>query len=231
MRSPCGLGMFCPGGLLGTTVAAVGQRPFRANVVAGVAGWVALQGILVLWFGFPKLTGRVELSDNPARPPPGTLDVGDSVQRDLLLLVIQIKNRRPITGSDVIALPVLGGWVVNLEEEFQQRPVIGLVWVVGDFERLGVAGVIAVGGMCVAAAGVAHPGGHHTGLHAEQVLHAPEAATGENSDLVVVGHDCCPSTQVCYSGTSFVNKRRYCPYPFASRSSRWMNRSDAELMQ
>src|SRR6201999_4284677 len=133
------------------------------------------------------------------------------VQRGLLLLVVQIKNCRPITGPDVITLTILGGRIMDLEEEFQQCPVIGLVWVVGDFECLGVAGVIAVSGMRVAAAGVADPGGHNTMLLAEHFLHAPETATVKNGGLVVVGHDCCSSTLSRCSDTSLLNNRRYCP--------------------
>jgi hypothetical protein len=56
-----------------------------------------------------------------------------------LLLVAGVEDGRPVAGPDVVALPVLGRRVVDLEEELQQVPVGDLVRVEDDLDRLGVA--------------------------------------------------------------------------------------------
>src|SRR6201989_1281380 len=108
---------------------------------------------------------------------------------------------------------------MDLEEELEHAAEVGLRRVVHDLERLRVAGVIAIGGMVVLAAGVPDAGGDHPRLLADQVLHPPEAPACQDRRLVV-GHT-----------SSLVNRVLYSPYPSASRSSRWMNRRAAELMQ
>ncbi len=138
----------------------------------------------MLGFGLPELGGRNHLGDHLSGPQPGGVDVGDGVVRDLLLFVVEIEDRRAVAGADVVALTVLGGRVVDLEEELQQRPVVGLCRVVDDLDGLGMAGMVAVGGVRVAPAGVADPGFDHARLAADQVLHAPEAAAGQDRLLV-----------------------------------------------
>ena len=142
----------------------------------------------MLGLGLPEVAGRADLGHHLAGPQAGRLDVGDGVQRDSLLLVVDIEDRRPVAGAPVVALAVLRCRVVDLEEELQQRAVVGGGGVVDDFDGLGVRAVIAVGRVGDVAAGVADPGGDHTGLLADQVLHAPEAAAGENRLLRVVCH-------------------------------------------
>src|SRR4051812_44764410 len=48
--------------------------------------------------------------------------------------------------------------------------------------------MVAIGRVLVLAAGVADPGGDHPVAPAQQFLHAPEAAAGEDRGLGVVGH-------------------------------------------
>ena len=165
------------------------QLPVRPREVAGVAPRQALEVVLVLGLGLPEVARGRDFRDDLARPQPRGLDVGDGVQRDALLLVVGVEDRRAVAGADVVALPVLRRRVVDLEEELQQRPVVGLRGVVDDLDRLGVPGMVAVGGVGVLAAGVADPGRDHAGLLADQVLHAPEAAARQDR-LLVVAHAC-----------------------------------------
>src|SRR5215217_4669014 len=109
-----------------TRPAAGSQFPFRSHVVAGVAAGVALQIVLMFWFGLPEVTGRCHPGDHRGGPQPRCVDIGDGVARDALLIVIEIENRRTVAGADVVALAVLCRRVMNLEKEFQQGAVIGL---------------------------------------------------------------------------------------------------------
>ena len=154
-------------------------------------------------FSLPEFSGRCHLGDDFAGPQSGGVDVGDGAQRDALLVVIEVEDSRSVAGTAVVALPILGARVVDLKEELQQRPVIGCAWVVNDLERLSMAWMVAVGGSCVLAAGVAHPGRDHPGLAPNQVLHAPEASAGQDRGLgfrhgVLLGCDlgCCEQCPV-----------------------------------
>ena len=72
---------------------------------------------------------------------------------------------------------------MDLEEERQDVAERRLRGVEDDLDRLGVAGVVAVGRVVVLAAGVADAGVEHAGLAADEVLHAPEAAAREDGGL------------------------------------------------
>src|SRR5271166_4533032 len=128
---------------------------------------VPLEVVLVLGLGLPERAGRRHLGDHLARPKAGRVDVGDRVLGDLLLLVAEVEDGRPVAGPDVVALPVPRGRVVHLEEEVQQVPVGDLVRVEDDLDRLRVAAVVPVGGVRHVAAGIADPGGDHAGELAE----------------------------------------------------------------
>src|SRR6185369_1035233 len=99
------------------------QLPVRPNEVTGVTIWIFLQIILVLGLGLPERSGGCHLGDNLARPEAGSIDIGDGVFRDPLLLVIRIEDGRPVARSPVVALAVQGRGIVNLEKEFQQFAV------------------------------------------------------------------------------------------------------------
>src|SRR5262249_19619817 len=90
--------------------------------------------------------------------------------------------------ADVVALAVLGRGIVDLEEELEDVPVGDPLRVEDDLHRLGVTGVIAVGRMVVAAAGVADAGRDDPVLVAQQLLNAPEAASRENRGLGAIAH-------------------------------------------
>ena len=61
--------------------------------MAGVAGGIALQVILVLPLGFPERARGGHLGDNLAGPQSRRVDIGDGVLGDLLLLVIEVEDR------------------------------------------------------------------------------------------------------------------------------------------
>src|SRR5882757_7246984 len=81
----------------------VRQLPVRPNEMTGVAVWITLQVILVLGLGLPERSGWCHLGDDLARPEAGSIDIGDGVFRDPLLLVTRIEDGRPVARSPVVA--------------------------------------------------------------------------------------------------------------------------------
>src|SRR3546814_12936216 len=102
---------------------------------------------------------------------------------DPLLLLVEIVDCRAVGQADVVALAVLRGGIVDLEEELQDPPVADLLGIEDDLDALGMGAVVAVGRVRHVAAGIADAGRDDAGQLADQVLHAPEAATGQNSSL------------------------------------------------
>src|SRR6478672_4485377 len=91
------------------------QLPARPDEVARVPGGVALQVILVLGLGLPEVAGGADFGHHFAGPQAGRFDVGDGVERDALLLVVEVEDRGAVAGPEVVALPVLGGRIMDLE--------------------------------------------------------------------------------------------------------------------
>src|SRR5262249_35822998 len=115
-----------------------------------------------------------------SRPEAGGLDIGDGVLGDSALLVARIEDRRPIGEADIVALPVARRRVMDLEEEFEDLPVAGLGRVEQNLDRLGMRAVVAIGRRRHVAAGIADPRRDDAGQAPDELLHAPEAAAGED---------------------------------------------------
>ena len=73
----------------------------------------------MLGLGLPERSRRNHFGDDLAGPQAGRVDIGDGVKSDTLLLVFGVEDRRAVAHPDVVALPVLGRRVVDLEEELQ----------------------------------------------------------------------------------------------------------------
>src|SRR5690606_18166662 len=90
---------------------------------------------------------------------------------------------RAIGCADVVALPVLRGRIMDMEEELEQVAEADAFGIEDDLHRLCVGAMVAVGRVGYVAPAVAHARGHHTVHVAKQLLHAPEAAAGEDRAL------------------------------------------------
>src|SRR5580704_3172960 len=167
--------------------------------------------------GFPEGARGSHLRHHLAGPQTRSVHVGDRVFGDALLLVAGIENRRAVARAQIVSLPVARRGIVNLEEEFQNAPIADFGGIENDFDRFGVGAVIAIGGVGHVAARIADARRHDAVVAAKEILHAPEAAAGENGPFGC--HE--------MSSTWF----RYSAYPSASIRSRGTKRSDAELMQ
>src|SRR5262245_37629569 len=80
---------------------------------------------------------------------------------------------------------------MDLEEELQKLPIGELRRVEHHFDRFRVRTVVAVRGIRYVAAAVAHPRGGDARQFADQILHSPEAAAGEDRRFRV-RHLCPP---------------------------------------
>src|SRR3954451_25386105 len=97
-------------------------------------------------------------------------DVGDRVYGDPFLLVRGVENRRAVARAPVVALTIARGGVVDLKEEFQQRPIVYRRGVESDLDRLGMAFMVAISRILHLTAGVADTGRDHARLLADEVL-------------------------------------------------------------
>jgi hypothetical protein len=89
---------------------------------------------------------------------------------------------------DIVALPVLRGRIVDLEEELQDLAVADDLGVEDDLDPLGMGAVVAVGRVGDVAAGIAHAGRDDAGLVADQLLHPPETAARQNGAFACRAH-------------------------------------------
>src|SRR5713226_8855682 len=112
----------------------------------------------MLGLGLPERSGRREFGDDLARPKAGSIDIGDGVFRDPLLLIAGIEDRRAVARSAVVALAVQRRGIVDLEKEFQQFSVSDDLGIEDDLDSFRMIAVIAIGRVRYLAAGVAHPG-------------------------------------------------------------------------
>src|SRR5262249_32287491 len=111
-------------------------------------------------------------------------DIGDRVFRNLFLRIAGIENRGPVARTAVVALPIKRGRVVDLEEKFQERAETGLLRIENNFDCFGVALVMPVSRIPHFSAGISNSRRNHAGLPADEILHAPEAAAGEDGTFL-----------------------------------------------
>ena len=134
----------------------------------------------MLGFGLPELACRNDFGHNLAGPQARSIDIGDRVFGNPPLLVAGVEDRGSIAGPDVVALAIARAWVVNLEEELEDLSIADAGRIKDDLDCFGVSVMIAIGRVGAGAARVADPGRQNAVVAADEVLHAPEAASGKN---------------------------------------------------
>ena len=87
--------------------------------MAGVAAGRSLKIILMLGFGLPEVACRNDFRNDFSRPQARSVDIGDGIFGNPLLLLTNVKDRRSVAGPDVVALTVARGWIVNLEQKLE----------------------------------------------------------------------------------------------------------------
>jgi ATP-dependent helicase/nuclease subunit A len=166
------------------------ELPAWPDEMAGVAVGITLEVVLMLRLRCPERPSRLHLGDHLSRPQARGVDIRDRVVRDPLLLVVGVENGRPVAEAGVVALAVLRGRVVYLEEELQKVTVGDLPGVEDDLDRLSVGPVIPVRRVGYVPARVADPRGQDARAAADEVLHSPETSAGQNRLLGRLAHRC-----------------------------------------
>jgi hypothetical protein len=69
---------------------------------------------------------------------------------------------------------------MNLEEELEELAITDLLWVKNDFDSFRMGAMIPIRRIVDVAARVSDPRGNHTGVTAQEILHSPETAAGQN---------------------------------------------------
>ena len=82
----------------------------------------------------PEVTDGFDLCHNFAGPDTRCLDVRDGIQRDGLLICIDVVNGRTIAHPTVVTLTVQCGRIMDLKEEFQQVAVCRLGIIKGNLK-------------------------------------------------------------------------------------------------
>src|SRR5690554_6078753 len=111
----------------------------------------------------------------------------DQLFADAPLFVIMHENGRSILGTDIRALTVLLGRIVNFKEQFRQGFKIDLCRVIEHFDGFQMTGLLAaylfITGVIHMSTHVAGDYGYHAGLLLQQMLDAPETAAGKVGGL------------------------------------------------
>ena len=98
----------------------------------------------MLRFGFPEVACRNDFRNDFPRPQARSIDVGDGVFGNPLLLDAGIEDCRSVASPDVVALAIAGGRVVNLEEEFEELPIADPDRIKNYFHGFRVSRMIAI---------------------------------------------------------------------------------------
>lgn len=88
--------------------------------MAGIAVWNALKIVLMLRLGLPEITHRRQFGHDLARPDAGSINVGNGVLGNLLLLFTRVEDSRTIADADIVSLPIRRAWIMNLEEKLRR---------------------------------------------------------------------------------------------------------------
>ena len=109
--------------------------------------------------------------------------LGDEFICDFFLFLIQVKNPRPVLRSNVQALTVQLAKILRLKKQFRQLLIADFVGVIDDFNRLGMAGLLAadlfISRLSRRPARVSDRGGYYPRLFFEVVLSTPETTRCE----------------------------------------------------
>src|SRR5260370_41279235 len=108
------------------------------------------------------------------------IHVCDCAVCNLLLFVSCIEDGRTITGAHVVTLTVHRSRIMNFKEKLEEPSITDLPRVKNDFDSFGVGSVIPVRRIGHVAARITDPRGNHAWVTTQQILHSPEAATGQN---------------------------------------------------
>ena len=107
------------------------------------------------------------------------------MQSRLFLLRCQVENCRTVLAADIRPLAVQRCGVMNSKKDIQQIIITDFLVVIGDANRLGMAGIIAadifIAGVFGMTADITDSGGLDTGDFIKRRLNTPKTSGGKNS--------------------------------------------------
>src|SRR5688572_17416543 len=180
--------------------------------MARVTVRIALEIILVLGFRRPEVTGGRELRHHAARPQARGVDILDGLQRLVTLRLRYVEDLRAIRRADIVALAIQRSGIVNLEEELQQVAVGDTRRVELDLDRLSVRSMVPIGSVRYIAPSVSNACPDDPSPLADQVLHTPEATSGEHSTFKLGGHERPSSSTPSHQKGDARSIGRWCQY-------------------
>src|SRR5579864_6031216 len=124
--------------------------------MTGIAIWMFLQIVLMLFFRNPEFLGRHYLGHDRTGPDMRCRHFSNQRMGRFLLPFIQVKNGRTVRCPDIIALPVPGGWIMYLEEKLQQGTIEKFVRIEADLDSLRMRTMIPVCRIGDISAGIAY---------------------------------------------------------------------------
>jgi hypothetical protein len=142
--------------------------------------------------GAVELRGGCDLGDDRAREFAGLIEPPFRFLGGDPLVVIGIKNYRPVLSADVGALAVERRRVMNLPKDFQQLLVRYPRWIVLDLHDFGVSGLASANrsivGLWDGTAGVSDGNIDDTRDIAKRRFDTPEAAGAKYRDFALFFH-------------------------------------------
>src|SRR5215217_6179498 len=100
-----------------------GQLPVLPDEMTVVAMRYAFKVVLMLGLSLPEVAGWSDFGDHLAGPKPRSIDVGDRVFGNPLLILAGVEDRRAVAPADVVALAVPGRWIMDLEEKLENLAI------------------------------------------------------------------------------------------------------------
>ncbi len=100
--------------------------------MTAVTAWIFLQIVLMIAFSGKESSEGFQAGGDWFGPAAGFVDDSNHIVRFVKLGLIGIKNGRTISVTDVIALPVESGGVMDLKKEIEEAAEVGDVSIVGN---------------------------------------------------------------------------------------------------
>src|SRR5262249_35094669 len=155
------------------------QRRLRVRPGEGrrAALRITLEVVLILGTDLPEVTGLADRGHGLAEPVARGVDVADRLLGHPALLLARKEDLGAVDAADE-ALAQVGS--VNLEEVLEQVPVGDSLRIEDDLDRLGVPARVLQARVLALSAHPSDTGGNDSVRVAQQLLHDPVAAAGED---------------------------------------------------
>ena len=162
------------------------EDPVGTRKVTGVPLWSLFEIILMLRLGFPECSDGLYLRHDLGLPKAGRIHVGYGFIGDVLLIVVDVVDRRSIRAPNITTLTIGRRRVVDLKEILEYAPITRFCRIEDDLDSFCMITMVAIGGVRSVTTGITDAGRENPRKLSDQVLHAPKAPAGKYSALMHV---------------------------------------------